>query len=101
MMAGIARWLEAHWPVLEAGPAPQRGSLRWVLVNGGVQGRSKVVALVWQNRDPWPTLAVKFMRDQQHDAGSTAEYEVLQRLQPLSPPGTTPVARPLACFTYD
>lgn len=70
------------------------GKWQWIVLNGGLSARSKLVCPCWQEGETQPSIVVKYPRSPLYNARLEAEYGALNRLQSYLPPGDTYTPRP-------
>jgi hypothetical protein len=99
MMAQIAHYLLEHWSELGTGARRPR-SLQWMVINGGISIRSKLVCPLWFDNRQHPSLVVKFARYAQYNELLDVEYHALSELRPYLPDGRG-APRPLARFEVE
>ncbi|MGA7730441.1 MAG: aminoglycoside phosphotransferase family protein [Chloroflexia bacterium] len=100
MIRSLATCLAENWRCLDLARPPEPSTLRWVVVNGGISIRSKLVCLVWVD-GPLPSFVVKFPRYPAYNGRLTTEYRALEQMQLYLPGRESMVPRPLLEFQME
>lgn len=95
MMARLDALFRQHWQALGLSQPPARDELRWLIYNGGVSARSRLVCLYWIGDEVTPRFVVKFARSSQDNDTVAGEYQILTQLQRYAPLGPVCVPQPL------
>lgn len=72
---------------------------QWIVLNGGLSARSKLVCPCWREGETQPSIVVKYPRSPLYNARLEAEYGALNRLQSYLPPGDTYTPKPFGELT--
>ncbi|MEO5952262.1 MAG: aminoglycoside phosphotransferase family protein [Chloroflexia bacterium] len=103
MIGRLRKILTEHWCELGLSAEPKAEQVRWLVINGGITVRSKLVCFVWVEGG-LPGFVVKFPRFREYNECLAAEYRTLQKVQQYVPrvPRSQPmVPRPLMVTEAD